>query len=67
MNLLPARRGHWPSPNSLIPPAVARGLGGSTQGKEKEMNREVGQLRVELVDPRSKKNVTPFGMLFFLM
>ena len=58
MTLLRAREGHQPSPNCLIPPpTMACGLGASTQGKEKEMNREVGQLGLELVDPHSKKKL----------
>lgn len=55
-----------PAFSKLIPtPAVACGLGACTRGREKEMNREVRQLGVELVELHSKKRLHP--LLFFLM
>lgn len=51
-NLLPARKAFQPSPNSY---SLCLGHEASTQGQEKRMKREVGQLGVELVDPHSKK------------
>jgi len=57
MTLLHATEGHQPSPNCLIPPTMACGLSDSTQGKVREMKREVGQVGVELMDPHSKKKL----------